>query len=166
MTTETTAAASKSSKSKSICAVFCSLRFGEADRASEFFLVILPRRARSFATESSQCAFQLITSRTITYVSSITGRYQAPLNRRRTCFAGAQPLFRSRSEFTASSVARSSRTKGNQGRVRCSATSPLEAYVNLQNRLGRRSTRETQLRPPHAACRLTRGGCTTSVRPC
>ena len=41
MMTETTAAASKSSKSKSIGAAFCSLRFGEPDRPSEFFLAIM-----------------------------------------------------------------------------------------------------------------------------
>ena len=41
MITETTAAASKSSKSKSICAAFWSLRFGEPDRASKFFLAII-----------------------------------------------------------------------------------------------------------------------------
>ena len=41
MMTEITVAASKSSKSKSICTAFCSLRFAEPDRASKFFLAII-----------------------------------------------------------------------------------------------------------------------------
>jgi hypothetical protein len=40
MMTDTTVAASKSSKSKSRCTAFCSLRFGEPDRVSEFFLAV------------------------------------------------------------------------------------------------------------------------------
>jgi len=40
MMTDATAAASKFSKTKSICVAFRSLGFGELDRASEFFLAV------------------------------------------------------------------------------------------------------------------------------
>ena len=54
MTTEAIAAASRFSKSKLIDAGFCSLRFGEPDRASKFFLAITFRSYRMLVAEPSK----------------------------------------------------------------------------------------------------------------
>jgi hypothetical protein len=57
MMTETTAEASKSSKSKSICTALCSVRFGEPACASEFFLSITFFALSNRALETGEFLF-------------------------------------------------------------------------------------------------------------